>query len=108
MTLAKFLDDPWRTSHASYQHSALAMTPAPEYASSEVILASLYRVIGFPGLMESAVPQEGRDLDREIQKFLKRRQPRAGATLDADSFHMMLHSALESPKLPNQSSKRFL
>jgi hypothetical protein len=108
LTLAKFLDDPWRTSHASYQHSALAMTPAPEYASSEVILASLYRVIGFPGLMESAVPQEGRDLDREIQKFLKRRQPRAGATLDADSFHMMLHSALESPKLPNQSSKRFL
>lgn len=108
MTLTKFLDDPWRTSHPSYQQSALAMTPAPEYASSEVILASLYRVIGFPGLMESAVPQEGRDLDKEIQKVLKRRQPRTGATLDADSFHMMLHSALESPKLPNQSSKRFL
>ena len=108
MTLAKFLDDPWRTSHPAYQGSALAMTPAPEYASSEVILSSLYRVIGFPGLVESAVPQGGRDLDKEIQRYLKRGTPKPGATLDADSFHMMLHSALESPKLPNQSSKRFL
>ena len=108
MTLAKFIDDPWRTSHPAYQGSALAMTPAPEYASSEVILSSLYRVIGFPGLVESAVPQGGRDIDQQIQRYLKRRLAKPGATLDADSFHMMLHSALESPKLPNQSSKRFL
>lgn len=108
MTLPKFFEDPWSTSHPAYQGSPLAMTPAPEYASSEVILSSLYRVVGFPGLVESAVPQGGRDLDREIQKFLKRPAPKAGATLDADSFRMMLHSALESPKLPNQSAKRFL
>jgi hypothetical protein len=108
MTLAKFREEPWKTSHRSYQGSALAMSPAPEYASSEVILSSLYRVIGFPGLFEGAVPQRGRDLDRDIQKLRNRQKPRDGAALDADSFHMMLHSALESPKLPNQSSKRFL
>lgn len=84
------------------------MSPAPEYASSEVILSSLYRVVGFPGLSEGAVPQAGRDLDKDIQKFRNRRKDRPGAALDADSFHMMLHAALESPKLPNQSSKRFL
>lgn len=108
MTLARFRDEPWKTSHRTYQTSALAMAPAPEYASSEVILSSLYRVIGFPGLFEGAVPKRGRDLDREIQKLRDRGKSPGGAALDADSFHMMLHSALESPKLPNQSSKRFL
>jgi hypothetical protein len=108
MNLARFREEPWKTSHRAYSSSALAMTPAPEYASSEVILSSLYRVIGFPGLSEGAVPQAGRDLDKDIQKFRNRRKEREGAALDADSFHMMLHSALESPKLPNQSSKRFL
>jgi len=108
LTLAMFREAPWQTSHATYAQSALAMTPAPEYASSEVILSSLYRAAGFQGLSEGAVPQAGRDLDREIQKFRNRKRPREGAALDADSFNMMLHSALESPKLPNQSSKRFL
>lgn len=108
MTLALFRETPWQTSHPIYSQSALAMTPAPEYASSEVILSSLYRVAGFQGLSEGAVPQAGRELDREILKFRNRKKPREGAALDADSFNMMLHSALESPKLPNQSSKRFL
>lgn len=108
MTLAKFRDEPWKTSHRVYSASSLSMSPAPEYASSEVILSSLYRVVGFPGLSEGAVPQAGRDLDKDIQKFRNRRKDRPGAALDADSFHMMLHAALESPKLPNQSSKRFL
>ena len=108
MSLAKFREEPWKSSHEAYSSSVLAMTPAPEYASSEVILASLYRVAGFRGLSEGAVPQQGRDLDKEIQKFRNRRRERDGAALDPDSFHIMLHSALESPKLPNQSSKRFL
>ncbi len=108
MTLNQFRESPWQTSHPIYSQSALAMTPAPEYASSEVILSSLYRAAGFQGLSEGAVPQAGRDLDREIQRFRNRKRPMEGAALDADSFNMMLHSALESPKLPNQSSKRFL
>ena len=108
MTLAIFREAPWQTSHPIYSQSALAMTPAPEYASSEVLLSSLYRAAGFQGLSEGAVPQAGRDLDREVLKFRNRKRARDGAALDADSFNMMLHSALESPKLPNQSSKRFL
>lgn len=108
MTLARFRDDPWRESHSLYASSPLAITPAPEYASSEVVLASLYRAVGFPGLPESAVAQRGRDLDREIQNYRNRRRPRDGAALDADTLHGVLHSSLESPKLPNQSSSRFL
>lgn len=108
MNLEKFHDEPWKTSHRTYEASALAIAPAPEYASSEVLLSSLYRVIGFEGHSEGAVPTRGRELDREIQSSRNRRRAKDGAVLDADSLHMMLHSALESPKLPNQSAKRFL
>ncbi len=108
MTLARFREDPWRTSHPAYQHSALAMSPAPEYASSEVILSSLYRHIGLDGATERTVPQRGRDLDKEVQWYRDRSNKPDAAALDADTFHMLLHSVLESPKLPNQSSKRFV
>ncbi|RNJ64062.1 MAG: hypothetical protein EDM03_06915 [Porphyrobacter sp. IPPAS B-1204] len=108
MTLEKFRDDPWRNSQRAYQVSALAMSPAPEYASSEVILSSLYRHIGLEGASERTVPQNGRELDRTVQKSRDRSKKPDAAALDADTFHMMLHAVLESPKLPNQSSKRFL
>jgi hypothetical protein len=108
MTLAKFREEPWRTSHRAYQESALAMSPAPEYASSEVILSSLYRHAGLEGATERTVPQRGRDLDREVQWYRDRLRKPDAAALDADTFHTLLHSVLESPKLPNQSSKRFV
>lgn len=108
MTLAKFRDEPWRTSHRAYQNSALAMSPAPEYASSEVILSSLYRHVGFDEATERTVPQRGRDLDKEVQWHRDRSRKPDAAVLEADTFHMLLHSVLESPKLPNQSSKRFV
>ncbi|MEA1071750.1 hypothetical protein [Sphingomonas sp. LY160] len=108
MSLGKFQEDPWRTSHPAYQNSALAMSPAPEYASSEVLLSSLYRHAGLEGSSERTVPQRGRDLDKDIQKHRDRRTKPDAATLDANAFHMLLHSVLESPKLPNQSSKRFV
>lgn len=108
MTLERFRDEPWRTSHQAYQDSALAMSPAPEYASSEVILSSLYRHAGFQEASERTVPQRGRDLDREVERYRNQSRSPADAALDADAFHLLLHSVLESPKLPNQSSKRFV
>lgn len=108
MTLAKFRDEPWRTSHESYQKSVLAMSPAPEYASSEVILSSLYRQVGLESSTERTVPQRGRELDKEVQRNRDRSRKPDAAVLDADTFHLLLHSVLESPKLPNQSSKRFV
>lgn len=109
MTLADFKQAPWRTSHPKYKQSALSITPAPEYASSEVLVASLYRTIGYDSTTEGSVPQAGRDLDRKIQKLRDKRLPAPDrATLKADIWHTVLHGVLESPKLPNQSSKRFL
>ncbi len=75
MSLADFKQTPWSKSHPGYQRSALAISPAPEYASSEVLLASLYRTIGFASASEGSVPQAGRDLDRRIQKLREKRHP---------------------------------
>jgi len=109
MTLADFKQAPWRTSHPRYKESALAISPAPEYASSEVLLASLYRTIGFPSTRESSVPQSGRDLDKRIQKLRNRHLATpTGGVVDVETWNTVLHGVLESPKLPNQSTKRFL
>lgn len=109
MNLENFYAAPWKTSHDAYRKSALAISPAPEYASSEVLLASLYRVIGYRQTKEGDVPDAGKQLEGRLQKLRDRRQPAPdGATLGVDAWNTVLHGVLESPKLPNQSSKRFL
>lgn len=109
MSLSDFSQAPWRYSHPCYQNSFFAISPAPEYASSEVLLSSLYRIIGMESTNEGTVPQSGRDLDRLIQKLREKRQtPPEGAVVDVEIWNSILHGVLESPKLPNQSSKRFL
>jgi hypothetical protein len=104
MTLEEFKARPWRTPHDAYRQSAFVMSPAPEYASSEVLLASLYRTIGLEGVAEGSVPPIGRLLEKSIQSGKKPE----GALLSTDAWNKVVHWVLESPKLPNQSSKRFL
>lgn len=109
MSISDFVSSPWKSSHKTYKTSPLVISPAPEYANSEVLLSALYRVIGFPTISEGVVPQTGRDFDTKIQaQRRKKSAPPVGATLNGDGWHTMLHGVLESPKLPNQSSKRFL
>lgn len=103
MTLEDYKVKPWRTQHGAYERSALAMSPAPEYASSEVLLASLYRTIGWD-VQERRVPANGRELERSIQSG---KQPE-GTLLSPEAWNKVVHGVLESPKLPNQSTKRFL
>lgn len=104
MSLADFKAGPWKKMHAAYVGSAFTMTPAPEYASSEVLLASLYRTIGLEGASEASVPQAGRDLERRLRAA----KPAGSTVLSSDAWNLVVHWVLESPKLPNQSSKRFL
>lgn len=108
MTFEKFHTSPWGNSHPAYSSSALAVSPAPEYASSEVLVSSLYRFIGFEGTSEGQVPKAGRALDKLVQGYRDRGTQPEGADLDPSTFQKLVHSVLESPKLPNQSSKRFI
>jgi hypothetical protein len=108
MSLSEFKDAPWGKSHAVYGKGALSMSPAPEYATSEVVLSSLYRIIGLRGASERSVPTQGTKLLGLIRKARDKGTPQALGSLDADAFDTLLNSVLESPKRSNQSSKRFL
>ena len=69
MSYEIFIQSPWKreNTHGVYKTSSLSMNPAPEYASSEILLASLYRTIGFPNVSEGNVPQNGRNIEKKIQ-----------------------------------------
>jgi hypothetical protein len=109
LSLADFEASPWALSHLRYRQSGLAINPAPEYANSEVLVAALYRTIGLEGEeAEGKIAGHGRELDRRVAKAQERGQQPEGAALAAEGFHALLHEILKSPKLPNQSTKRFL
>lgn len=110
MSLIEFMQTPWKqvAMHNAYKGSIFSIAPAPEYANSEVLIASLYRTIGFKNISEPKVHQAGREFDRKIQKFSKKGRSPANAVMQTDVWNTTLHLILESPKLPNQSSKRFL
>ena len=97
MSFDRFQSSPWQNSHATYSSSPFAVSPAPEYASSEVILSSLYRNIGFEGTGEGQVPKSGRELDKRIQKCRDENTTPEGAKLDPSTFDKLVHSVLESP-----------
>ena len=101
---AKFKEAPWRADHQAFQRSDLAVRPAPEYASSEVLLSALYRRIGLGGVGEKNVPVNGRDLLKRVESG----KAPASAALRSEEWSRVLQGSLESPKLPNQSAKRFL
>lgn len=108
MTLVDFKTSPWGQSHPIYRASALSVTPAPEYANSEVLIAGLYRTIGLNEVSEGLVPINGRELDRNVAKARDRRTKPDNAALEGDAVHALLRDVLESPKLQNQSTKRFI
>ncbi|MGY5798407.1 hypothetical protein [Rheinheimera faecalis] len=109
MSFDKFKAEPWKESHPRYRESVFAVSPAPEYANSEVLLSSLYRAVGFSSLKEGLVSQAGRDLDKELQKRREKGlQAPDDAIANVETWNATVHGILESPKLPNQSSKRFV
>ena len=67
--LQDFIDKPFAKEniHQYYKDSFLHMRPAPEVATGEVVMASLYRQVGFVDLSESKVPTHGRALQKKLQ-----------------------------------------
>lgn len=110
-TSEDFKKKPWakETQHQCYRGGIFSMSPAPEYANSEVLLASLYRLIGLESTTEGNVPKNGRELINRVHKDRERRNRAPnGSTIEADAWASVLQGVLESPKLPNQSAKRFI
>lgn len=107
MSLGDYLKNPWRGSmHEAYELAWIHMRPAPEFATSDVVMASLYRVVGFEACTEGQVPKEGREFEKRLQPGKKPQE--ISGQIGLDTFRTIVHAVLESPKRPNQSSKRFL
>jgi len=105
-----FIAKPWPEAslHPCYKESFLHMRPAPEYASGEVLLASLYRNVGFgKAVSEGTTPQRGRNFLKHIEKQRRKPEHHEGM-LSVDSWESIVCQSLSSPKQPNQSSSRFL
>jgi len=107
MSLEAFIEDPWKNSYPAYEKKTFfRIDPAPEFATAEVVVASLYRAAGFADLSEKDVPQAGREFDKDSLKPQLHAQ--SGSKIDMDTWRVVLHGVLESPKSKSQSSKRFL
>jgi hypothetical protein len=104
MTWESFKDAPWKHEHRLFRESELAVKPAPEYANSEVLLSALFRKIGLKGVGEKDVPDNG----KQLLKLVESGKVPSQAGLGAEDWSRVLQGSLESPKLPNQSTKRFL
>lgn len=103
-----FITKPWDkgSAHAIYEQSFLNMRPAPEMASGEVLVASLYRNVGFgQSVSEGATSQRGRDLMKRIEKQLGQTAA-AGDALAGDSWEAIVCRSLSSPK--QLASSRYL
>ncbi|MBI1320200.1 MAG: hypothetical protein GC168_14830 [Candidatus Hydrogenedens sp.] len=109
-TLSKFLESPWQESdaHDAYRNSFLHMRPAPEYATGEVILASLYRNIGFStsGVSEGKVPAMGRGFHKSLESG--RRPNNVPGVFEPAAWEETVTGTLRSPRQPNQTAKRLL
>lgn len=103
MSWADFEVDPWRKSHPVYADSFISVKPAPEYASGEVLVSSLYRRIGFETIAERDVPSEGRAFEKAMRK-----PAQSKGSVSDETWRTVVNKVLESPKLPNQASKPFL
>jgi hypothetical protein len=88
MTPENFILKPWDKGSLPpvYENSFLNMRPAPEYATGEVLLASLYRNVGFgQSVSEGGTSQRGRDFMRRIEKQRGRAATNSGE-LGVDSW----------------------
>jgi len=106
MNLAEFLKAPWSNSHPSYTESMIALQPAPEFGTAEILIASLYRASGYASCAEGDVSGNGKALD-QASRALKPKV-KAPGSVGPDTWRTILHSVIESPKQPQQSDKRFL
>lgn len=98
MGVAQFMADPWNKhlQHPAYRESVLNIRPAPELATGEVVIASIYRVVGFPGHSEGDVP-------KAAGKFARASRKDAGSDhLSPEAWRTVLHAALTSPRRPKQ------
>ena len=106
MSLEIYKLEPWKNeqSHRAYRDSAFAIRPAPEFATSEIVLSSMYRAVGFGDFSEKRVIEAGRNFEKATSQS---GAPPSGGVSN-DTWHTVISQVLASPKQSNQSARRVL
>lgn len=106
MSTHDFIHAPWDHSHSVFEKSLFNIRPAPEFSTGEVMLSSLYRAIGFKEVQEKQVKGFGEQLSKAADRARKG-DARDGA-IQPDTWRTVLDRLVQSPKVAQQSSKRFM
>jgi hypothetical protein len=106
MTMQEFMSSPWGKSHPLFEGAIFSMYRAPEFSTGEVVLSSLYRASGFEGVSESKVKGLGDEFSKASDKA--RRHDAPDGMIQPDTWRTVLDRIVQSPKVAQQSSKRFV
>lgn len=106
MSYHKFLASPWDPQPSAFRRAFFAMHRAPEFATGEVVLSSLYRASGFDDVPESKVKGYGDMLSKAADKA--RKHAAKPGQIQPDTWRTVLDRLVQSPKVAQQSSKRFM
>lgn len=105
MTMRDFLGSPWSGSHNSFEDAFFNIKPAPEFSTGEVVLSSTYRSSGF-NISEKQVKALGDELGKDADKA--RKKGGNAGRIEPDTWRTVLDRLVQSPKVAQQSSKRFM
>jgi hypothetical protein len=110
MKIEDFIKKPFSYDCDEYKRSLLVISPKPEYATGEVVLASTLRRIGFSksGVSEKKVSSNGTNLEKNLRKQKRPNVEEGENYVGFDLWNTILHEAIKSPKKPQQSESRFL
>lgn len=109
-TLKDYLSDPWKQAslHKTYKDSFLHLTPSPEVTTGEILLASLYRNVGY--LNDSAVSETVWNLGTPFKKQLANgRRPgnaQSEVAFDPKLWSTVVNRVIATPNLTGQSRQR--
>jgi hypothetical protein len=106
MKLEQFKQSPMSIMHEAYSSGFFHLSRAPENASGEVILASLYRATGFK-IGEGQVTQAGKSFLARLDSGEKT-NPELQTGIGENVWKFILERILESPKQPSQPKKKFI
>ncbi|WP_124124444.1 hypothetical protein [Pseudomonas aeruginosa] len=109
VSLQDYLNDPWKQSnlHGVYKKSFLHMTPSPEVATGEILLASLYRNVGF--LREKEVEKVwllGTPFRKQLEKGKRPSNAQSEVGFDVKLWSTVVNRVIASPNLSGQSRQR--
>jgi len=108
--LTEYLNDPWKQTylHEAYKDSFLHLTPSPEVATGEILLASLYRNVGFSD--HQKVGEKVWDLGTPFKKqLLTEKRPGDGSSsvaFDTKLWATVVDRVIAAPNLSGQSRQR--